>query len=127
MADFRTPLSRVRGLGAAREGTGHFWKIRVTSVALVPLTLFAIGLLIALTGADHGEVRAVLSGPLVAVALTAFMLVSAYHMYLGMQDIILDYAHSDAMKYSLLILNMFFCAAIGAASVFALLKMAFGG
>lgn len=127
MTDYRTPLARVRGLGAAREGTGHFWKIRVTSLALVPLTLFFIGLLIALVGASHAEVTAVLSGPFVALALIVVMLVSVYHMYLGMQDIILDYAHSDAAKFSLLILNMFFCVAVAAAIVFALLKLAFGG
>lgn len=127
MAEFRTPLARVRGLGAAREGTGHFWKIRVSSVALVPLTLFVVGLLIALNGASYTEVTDVLSGPLVAAALIVVMLVSIYHMYLGMQDIILDYVHTDGMKYALLILNMFFCAAVAVATVVALVAIAFGG
>jgi succinate dehydrogenase / fumarate reductase membrane anchor subunit len=127
MGDFRTPLARVRGLGAAGEGTGHFWKIRITSVALVPLTLFFLGLLIALTGADYAEVRDVLASPLVAVTMIVVMLVSVYHMHLGMQDIILDYVHSDGAKFTLLVVNTFFCVAVGAATVFALLKLTFGG
>jgi succinate dehydrogenase / fumarate reductase cytochrome b subunit len=33
----RTPLARVEGLGAAHSGVAHFWRQRVTAVALVPL------------------------------------------------------------------------------------------
>ena len=43
MSDMRTPLGKVRGLGAAREGTGNFWRIRVTSIALIPLSMFVVG------------------------------------------------------------------------------------
>jgi succinate dehydrogenase / fumarate reductase membrane anchor subunit len=127
MADFRTPLRRVRGLGAAREGTGHFWTMRVTSVALVPLTLFAVGLVVALAGTDHATVTSALSRPFVATVLMLTVLVGVHHMYLGMQEIILDYAHSDGAKFTLLMLNMFFCVAITAAIVIALLKLVFGG
>ena len=34
----RTPLARVRGFGAAKSGTGHFWLQRVTAIANIPLT-----------------------------------------------------------------------------------------
>ena len=60
MAGMRTPLARVRGLGTAREGTGHFWLQRLTAVSNVPLILFLIGLLIALNGADYATVRGAL-------------------------------------------------------------------
>ena len=33
----RTPLGKVRGLGSAKEGTGHFWHQRLTAVANIPL------------------------------------------------------------------------------------------
>jgi len=125
--DMRTPLGRVRGLGAAREGTGHFWLSRVTSVALIALTFFVVGLLVALNGASYGEVRAVLANPFVALLLIVTILTGLYHMWLGMQEIILDYAHSDAWKYTLLMLNTFFSVAVGAVCVFSLLKIAFGG
>ncbi len=45
MADMRTPLGRVRGLGSARDGTNHFWRQRLTAVSNVPLVLFMIGFL----------------------------------------------------------------------------------
>ena len=125
-SDMRTPLGRVRGLGAAREGTGHFWTIRLTSVALVPLTFFVVGLVFALNGADYAGMRAVLANPFVCLMLLVTIGASLYHMWLGMQEIILDYAHGDGWKFSLLMLNTFFSIAVGVICAFSLLKIAFG-
>lgn len=125
-SDMRTPLGRVRGLGAAREGTGHFWSIRLTSVALVPLTFFVVGLVFALNGAGYAEMRAVLANPFVCLMLLVTIGASLYHMWLGMQEIILDYAHGDGWKFSLLMLNTFFSIAVGVICAFSLLKIAFG-
>ena len=60
MTDMRTPLAKVRGLGSAREGTGHFWHQRLTAIANVPLVLFFIGFLISINGADYATVKAAL-------------------------------------------------------------------
>ena len=125
-SDMRTPLGRVRGLGAAREGTGHFWSIRLTSVALVPLTFFVVGLVFALNGAGYAEMRAILTNPFVCLMLLVTIGASLYHMWLGMQEIILDYAHGDGWKFSLLMLNTFFSIAVGVVCAFSLLKIAFG-
>lgn len=127
MSDMRTPLARVRGLGSAREGTGHFWLIRLSAIALVPLAFFVIGWIVSLRGADYAQVKASLSFPPTALVVGLFVLVSLYHMRLGMQLIIEDYAHNELNKLALLILNTFFTILIGAASVFALLQIAFGG
>jgi len=127
MANMRTPLGKVRGLGSAREGTGHFWRVRLTSVALIPLTLFFIGFAISLNGAGYAEVRAAISQPLVALLLALFVLVSLDHMRLGMQEIIEDYIHSEGQKVVLVMLSIFFCVVVGAIAVFALAKLAFGG
>ncbi len=127
MTDFRTPLGKVRGSGSAREGTGHFWRQRLTSIANVPLVLFFVGLLISLNGADYDTIRAALANPLVAILMILMIGSALYHMRLGMQVVIEDYVHGEGAKFTLLILNTFFTVAIAAACVFSMLKLAFGG
>ncbi|MBN9076414.1 MAG: succinate dehydrogenase, hydrophobic membrane anchor protein [Rhizobiales bacterium] len=127
MTEMRTPLRKVRGLGTAREGTGHFWRIRVTSVALIILTLYFLGFVISLNGAGYETVRAALARPFAALMMGLFVLVGLVHMRLGMQEIIEDYIHAEGQKLALLILSIFFCVAVGVASIFALLKLTLGG
>ena len=121
----RTPLSRVRGLGSAHEGTGHFWKQRLTAVANVPLVLGFVWFVICALGSTRAEFAASAGNPFVAALLILFIVSGVVHMKLGMQVIIEDYVHSEGTKLALLVLNTFFSVAIGAISVFALLKMAF--
>jgi succinate dehydrogenase / fumarate reductase membrane anchor subunit len=127
MSDMRTPLAKVRGLGSAREGTAQFWRVRLTSIALIPLALFTIGWLVSLKGAGYAEVRASLSQPLVALIVALFLVVSLDHMRLGMKEIIEDYVHGEGAKLALFILSTFFTIAVGVVSLFALAKLAFGG
>ena len=126
MADMRTPLGKVRGLGSAKEGTDHFWKQRLTAVANVPLVLFFVWLVVTLNGASHAEVAATLSNPVIALVLLAAVFSVCLHMKLGMQMVIEDYVHGEGTKIALIILNTFFCVGIGLASAFAVLKLAFG-
>jgi succinate dehydrogenase / fumarate reductase membrane anchor subunit len=121
----RTPLSRVRYLGSAKSGTDHFWKQRVSSVALVPLTIVVIFIVIGIMGRNHAAAAQILGSPFVAITLMLFVITSAYHMWLGMQVIIEDYVHSD-LKLTLIMINTFFCFAIGLSSVYALVKLSFG-
>ena len=122
----RTPLSRVRYLGAARSGTRHFWHQRLTSVALIPLTIAAVFVVIGLLGRNHAAVVQILGSSPVAIGLLLFVLVSVYHMWLGMQTIIEDYVHDELPKYAALMSNTFFSCAIGLTAVFAILKLSFG-
>lgn len=123
--DFRTPLSRVNGLGSAKSGTTHFWHQRLTALANIPLALFFVGLVAALHDQPYEVVRASLASWPVALGLLALIGAGLIHMRLGMQVIIEDYVHSEFTKILCLALNSFFTAAIGLASVFAILKMAF--
>lgn len=123
----RTPLGQVRGLGSAKSGTGHFWKQRLTGMSNLVLSFFFVGLVIALVGKDHATAVATIGHPLVAVPLLLFFLSVALHMKIGMQVIIEDYVHGKLANVTLLMLNVFFSLIVGAASLFALLRIAFGG
>jgi succinate dehydrogenase / fumarate reductase membrane anchor subunit len=126
-SSMRTPLGRVRGLGSAKSGTGHFWLQRVTAVANVILTIVFLGVVISLVGKPYPAATAVLSHPLVAILMLLFTVSGAVHMRLGMQVIIEDYVHHEGLKIAAVMANTFFAIAIGAACAFALLKLSFGG
>ncbi len=121
-----TPLKRVRGLGSAKEGPDHFWRQRVTAVANFLLAPFAVGLIATLAGSDLDTVRATIGHPVVAVALIVLILSMTVHMRIGMQVIVEDYVHSEGIKVLTLLANTFFCAAVAAVAIFAVLKLSFG-
>jgi succinate dehydrogenase / fumarate reductase, membrane anchor subunit len=120
-----TPLARVRGLGPARSGTGHFWRQRLTAIANVPLTIAFVFILIALLGRSHPAAIQILASPLVAVIMLLFIFSVTLHMRIGMQVIIEDYVHGEGTKLALLIANTFFAIAVALASGFALLMLSF--
>ncbi len=123
--DMRTPLGKVRGLGSAKSGTEHFWKVRTTSVALVPLLLFYLGFLVMYAGRPYADVVSALSNPFIATINALTIIASIVHMRLGMEEIIQDYIHSEKMKMLVLILNSFFSLLVGGLCLFAALKIAF--
>jgi succinate dehydrogenase / fumarate reductase membrane anchor subunit len=123
---YRTPLARVRGLGSAKEGAGHFWRQRLTAVANIFLVAFLVWLLVTLAGEDHATVENALAQPHVAIPLLLLVLSGLVHMRLGMQTIIEDYVHSEGRKVLALMLNTFFALLVGITSVFAVLKLSFG-
>jgi len=122
----RSPLGRALGLGSAKEGVEHWWLQRVTAVALVPLTLWFVAALIAHLGADHAVAVAWLRSPFTAVAMTLLVVATFVHMALGLQVVIEDYVHHEATKLASLLVVRLACWALGAAALFAVLRVAFG-
>lgn len=120
----QSPLGRVLGLGSAKEGVGHWWAQRLTSMALAPLSLFVVWLIFRLMGADYGQTHAMIGHPVVAVLLISFVLCLYYHGQLGLQVIIEDYIHHWGVELTLLVLIKFSAFLLSAASVLAITRIA---
>jgi succinate dehydrogenase / fumarate reductase membrane anchor subunit len=126
MTDYRTDLSRVRGLGAAKSGTGHFWMQRVTSLFVLVLFPFLFYSVIHLAGKPLSGVREFFASPIIATLAALLVALLAHHMRLGMQVIIEDYVHTSSRKLTLLMLNVFFSTFVGVAGVIAIIKLSLG-
>lgn len=124
-SDLRSPLSRARGLGSAKDGVHHFWVLRVSALALIPLSLwFAFSVAMLAAGpADYYAVKHWVSAPSVAVTLVLFLATAVYHSVLGLQEVIEDYS-AESLKLTLTLLSKFFHAVVAAAAIFAVLKVA---
>jgi succinate dehydrogenase / fumarate reductase membrane anchor subunit len=125
MSDLRTPLSRVKGLGSAREGTSHFWHQRLTALLLIPLVLW-IGFSIAALPVDHATLVGWIQQPLVTVALVLLIIALFYHAQLGLQVVIEDYIGSHARRTFVLLLSNLLCLLFGIVGVISVLKISFG-
>ena len=127
MVSYRTPLSRARGLGAAKHGVSHWIGERVSSVALVPLTLWAVFAVLRLAGGDYAFAVHWIGQPLNATLMVLLFAISFWHMHAGLRVVVEDYIHVTLNKSALLILNLFVCGLAGALAIFSILKVAFGG
>jgi succinate dehydrogenase / fumarate reductase membrane anchor subunit len=56
--------------------------------------------------------------------MALFIIAAMMHMAVGVQVVIEDYIPNEAAKVALLLLNKFFAWLVGAATIFALLKIA---
>lgn len=122
----RSPLSRVLGLGSAKDGTAHWWAQRVTAVALVPLTLWFVFSLLTLPDFEYETVRTWLSVPISGFLSVLLVAVLSYHSYLGTIVIIEDYVSSNGMKVLSLMLLRFSYVLAGGAAMFAIFRIVFG-
>lgn len=120
----RSPLARVRGLGAAGGGSHHWWSQRVSALALVPLTLWFILSLLGLPGLDYVTLHAWIGSGWTPVLLCLLLLVLAYHSWLGVQVVVEDYVHGKGSKLFALLGSTFAHAIVAAAGVFAVVKIA---
>ena len=121
---FRTPMGRVRSLGAARLGTDEASTLHLTAVALVPLTIGFVWVLLTLLHMDYHHARQTLGEPLPAIVMLLFVLTGVYHMQIGMRAIILDYVHGHVREWALLA-NILVAAALGMACAYAVLRIGF--
>jgi succinate dehydrogenase / fumarate reductase membrane anchor subunit len=126
MKSLRSPLGHVLGLGSAKGGAHHWWLQRLTSVALVPLTIWFAVSILSLPALDHVTVISWMSQSWTALLLILLVLVGAWHSQLGVRVVVEDYVNSNGVKTITLVIVTFLHALIAIAGVFAVLKVAFG-
>ena len=122
----RTPLGRVRNLGAAHSGTSDFWRQRITAVAMTLLMIPVLVIIMMLLGRNQAGAAQILGSLPIAVILLLFIFASAWHMKIGMQVVIEDYVHQEALKLAAIMANNFFSIAVALASIYAILKLSSG-
>ena len=121
---FRTDRQRVHGLGSAKDGTEHWWRQRVTAIALVPLALLFVFTFARNLGADFETVRATYASPFNAIVAILFILVAFYHLQLGLQVVIEDYVHGNAARTAAIVANTLLTWAAALTGVFAVARIA---
>ncbi|MBK5928149.1 succinate dehydrogenase, hydrophobic membrane anchor protein [Rhodobaculum claviforme] len=122
---YKTDYARVRGLGSAHEGVGHWWTQRLTSIALIVLTpLFVIPFGRAL-GNGHEALVATYSSWGHGFVAAAFLLVGAVHLMHGLQVVIEDYVPNHSLRTALLVANTLFGWTLGAAGVLGVATLLF--
>jgi succinate dehydrogenase / fumarate reductase, membrane anchor subunit len=122
----RTPLGRVLGRGAAHDGVRHWWRQRLTSLALVPLTVWFVVSLLALPSLGYATLIPWMSQSSTALLLVLLLACAAWHSQLGVRVVVEDYVHGAGARTLTLALLGFAHVLLAAAGIFAVLKVAFG-
>ena len=126
-SDLRTPLSRARGLGSAKDGTHHWWMQRVTALALIPLAIWLVASVVSLAGQDHAAFVAWVKNPVSATLLIVLVAVTFHHAQLGLQVVIEDYVHHEGVKLGAILAVKFAAVVLAGIGIVSVLRIAFGG
>ena len=121
-----TSIGRVRGLGAAKEGTHHWWRQRLTAGFNIALLAWLLLSLARLGGYDYQSVRLWLSSAWVAIPMAMLIANVFYHFRLGLQVVIEDYQHNETRVVLMVLLNIY-TLGLGAVAIFSVLRLAFTG
>ena len=121
---YTTDKNRVLGLGSAKDGTSHWWNMRLTSIALIPLTILFVLPFAYNLGASHERVLEAYSHPINAIITLLFFVTAFKHLHDGLQEVVLDYVHAPILRNALLFANTMFCWLFGLTGIFAVLRIA---
>jgi succinate dehydrogenase / fumarate reductase membrane anchor subunit len=124
---YRTPIAKVRGLGAARSGLQHWKMQRLTAISNVLLVLWFMFSAMALSGSGYDQVRAWLASPVTASLVVLLIISTFYHARLGLQVVVEDYVHHEGARIASLVAIALIVLALAVACIVAVLSVAIGG
>lgn len=111
---------------AGAHGAGTWVRERLSSLLLVPLSIWALASAACLAGGGYEAAAAWLARPANAAGFGALALISLWHMRMGAQVVIEDYIHRKGTHDMLSVLNSLICLVLAAATALALAKLALG-
>ena len=126
LGDSSTPLGKVRGLGSAEEGGGHWLTERVTSIALLLLGTWFIASLLLLPKLDQRTLIEWLHAPSGAIPMALLIVIGFKHALDGVKVTIDDYVHEPGSNFIVNTLLLFLAVGGSAIALYALAKIAFG-
>jgi succinate dehydrogenase / fumarate reductase membrane anchor subunit len=124
---YRTSIARVRGLGAAHAGSGHWKAQRLTAIANLLLVLWFLFSAMALAGGGYVQVRAWLAQPVPASLMVLLIISTFYHARLGLQVVVEDYLHHEGVKIASLAAITLAVFGLAVACIVAVITIAAGG
>ncbi|AIK96425.1 succinate dehydrogenase, hydrophobic membrane anchor protein [Candidatus Odyssella acanthamoebae] len=127
LKNFHTPMKRAKGLGSAKDGTGHWIAQRVSSILIAPLGLMIVVWLSQNHQLPYPEMIHTIGNPWIASLLFLFVASVSYHAALGLQVIIEDYVHNHFWRYWLLIKTRLVGYILPAVTLFLLIQIMFLG
>ena len=124
---YKSDYSRAHGHGAAHEGLHHWWNQRVTSIALIPLTLLFLFPFADTLGGGHEAFVATYSNLWHALVAILFIIAAFAHLQQGLQTVIEDYVPNKTQRTIALLTNILLCWAFGAVGVLSVATVLFSG
>jgi len=109
-----------------RHGAGEWTAERLSSLILIPLTLWGLWGAWTVAGAGYDGALAWLARPLNAALLAAVLLIGLWHMRMGLKVVVDDYIHRPASRTALLGLIALLSLSLATAGVFFIVRLAVG-
>jgi succinate dehydrogenase / fumarate reductase membrane anchor subunit len=91
----------------AHYGTGSWIAQRVTAVVMLLYTLLLLGVFAARRGPpDYAAWKALFASGWMRVATLMFAVSLGWHAWVGLRDILMDYARPDSLRFALQVLSI---------------------
>jgi len=115
------------GRMADRQPTRTWLSERLTGLALIPLSLWLAVQLVTLSRLDQAAFVESMGQPAPALFMMAFLMLSAYHAWLGLECILDDYVHHPLIKRAsrlTIALALFSVVAVAAFALYTMIRAA---